>query len=263
MKQKIFYIAGVLLLTVLLASSCGLFGVNEPTTEEPTTEEVTAAPTTELTTAAPTTEPTTAVPVYETEPAAYPPKQTGTVTRVTSKGFTAVTTDGITTINGVLIVNKSYSLPYDYCPGDLTAECRAAFNEMKLSAAEDGCDIYVSSGFRSYSTQAAIYERYCGRDGSAAADRYSARPGYSEHQSGLAIDLNSISSSFANTPEGQWVAENCYKYGFILRYPKDKESVTGYMYEPWHIRYVGVDAATSIYSSGLCLEEYYGIESSY
>lgn len=182
---------------------------------------------------------------------------------VTSKGFKITEKDGITYIDGIMVVNKTYSLPSDYGPGKLTADCQAAFNEMQQSAAEDGCTLYVSSGFRSYSLQKSLYERYCARDGKAAADRYSARPGNSEHQTGYAIDLNTIAYSFANTAEGKWVAANCYKYGFILRYPEDKETQTGYRYEPWHIRYVGISLATDIYNSGLCLEEYFGITSRY
>ena len=117
-------------------------------------------------------------------------------------------------------------------------------------------ELYISSGFRSYTLQKSLYERYCARDGKAAADRYSARPGNSEHQTGYAIDLNTITYSFANTTEGKWIAANCYKYGFILRYPKEKEDVTGIVYEPWHWRYVGVEYAKKIKDSGLCLEEY-------
>ena len=168
-----------------------------------------------------------------------------------------------TYIGGILVVNKSYPLPRSYDPGGLTDECEDAFYTMQAAAEEEGLDLYIASGFRSYELQASLYQRYCNEDGQAAADTYSARPGHSEHQSGLAIDLNSISSSFAYTAEGQWVAEHCWEYGFILRYPADKVSVTGYMYEPWHIRYVGRDNAAAIWQSGLCLEEYLGIDSVY
>jgi len=172
------------------------------------------------------------------------------------------TVNGITYINGVLIVNKTYSLPKDYNPGvDATAE--SAFKKMQSAAATEGLNIYISSGFRSYDYQSGLYERYAQRDGYAAADRYSARPGHSEHQTGLAFDLNSIDDSFADTKEGKWVAENCHKYGFIIRYPKGKEEITGYMYESWHIRYLGVDMATKVYESGKTLEEYFDITSEY
>ena len=93
----------------------------------------------------------------------------------------------------------------------------------------------------------------------SAADTFSARPGTSEHQTGLAMDVGWIDDAFANTPAGIWLAENCYKYGFIIRYQKNKESITGYKYEPWHIRYLGKDIAKDVYESGLCLEEYLGV----
>lgn len=168
----------------------------------------------------------------------------------------------LTYIDGILIANKTYALPSNYDPGtDSTA--LAAFDEMQKAAYADGCNIYISSGYRSYARQVEIYNRYVAKDGQEYADTYSSRPGFSEHQTGLTFDLNSIDISFADTPEGKWVAENCHKYGFIVRYPKDKEDITGYTYEPWHIRYLGVEKATAVYESGLCLEEYLGITSSY
>lgn len=196
-----------------------------------------------------------------TEAATSKPVQV--TTAVSSNGHKIETRDGLTYVDGILVANKTYSLPEDYNPGGLTGECLSAFNKMSSAASGEGLSIYVASGFRSYDTQRSIYNRYVSNDGKAAADTYSARPGHSEHQTGLAIDLNDISSGFAETDEGKWVAENCYRYGFIIRYPKGKEGKTGYMYEPWHIRYVGVAAATEIYNSGLCLEEYYGITSQY
>ena len=220
--------------------------------------------------AAPTTLPgeTTSVP----ETAAAPGETTAAPAATTAAPTTApaaapagspADTASPTYIGGILVVNKSYPLPRDYNPGGLTSECENAFYEMQSAAEDEGLDLYISSGFRSYDTQASLYQRYCNEDGQAAADTYSARPGHSEHQTGLAIDLNTISSSFAYTAEGEWVAEHCWEYGFILRYPADKVSVTGYMYEPWHIRYVGRDNARAIYNSGLCLEEYLGIDSVY
>lgn len=168
----------------------------------------------------------------------------------------------LTYFGGILIVNKTYALPADYAPG-VDAAAQAAFDEMQAAAADEGLNIYISSGYRSYDYQAGLYQRYVDKDGKAEADRYSARPGHSEHQTGLAFDLNSIDNSFANTAEGKWVTRNCCKYGFIIRYPADKEDVTGYMWEPWHIRYLGKETAQSVYDSGLCLEEYFGITSQY
>lgn len=168
----------------------------------------------------------------------------------------------LTYFSGILVVNKTYALPADYAPG-VNADAQAAFDEMQADAAAEGLNIYISSGFRSYDYQAGLYQRYVDKDGKEEADRYSARPGHSEHQTGLAFDLNSIEVSFADTKEGKWVLRNCYKYGFIIRYPADKEDITGYKWEPWHIRYLGKETAQSVYDSGLCLEEYLGITSQY
>lgn len=169
---------------------------------------------------------------------------------------------GVTYIQGILIANKTYALPSTYAPG-VDATAQAALNKMIAAAASDGINLYAVSSYRSYSTQAILYNNYVARDGVAAADRYSARAGHSEHQTGLAFDLNSLEESWGETAEGKWLAANCHKYGFIIRYPKDKESVTGYMYEPWHVRYLGEDIASEVYKSGKCLEEYLGITSKY
>lgn len=170
--------------------------------------------------------------------------------------------DGMTYIYGILIANKTYSLPADYDPG-ADQEALDAFDEMQADAAAEGLDIHISSGYRSYDLQKSLYERYCESDGKELADTYSSRPGHSDHQTGLAFDLNSIDDSFGYTPESDWVAENCYKYGFIIRFPEGKDEYTGYQYEPWHIRYVGVEKAEEIYKSGLSLEEFLGIDSKY
>lgn len=185
-------------------------------------------------------------------------------TFTTSKGFSGKVVNGVTYIDGILIVNKSYSLPSEYGNG-LKNETLNAFNKMKSVASGEGLNLYISSGYRSYADQKYIYNNYVLRDGQSEADTYSARAGHSEHQTGLAFDLNTINSSFALTAEGIWVADNCYKYGLILRYPKGKENITGYMYESWHLRYVGIDLATKLYNDGdwITLEEYYGIDSKY
>ncbi len=169
----------------------------------------------------------------------------------------------LTYVNGILIANKTYSLPRDYNPGGLTAETMAAFNNMKAAAAKEGLNFWISSGFRSYNTQYNLYNNYVASYGQAAADTFSARAGHSEHQTGLAMDVNYIEDWFGDTKEGKWLADNAHKYGFIIRYPKSKEAITGYKYEPWHIRYLGVDIATDVYNSGLCLEEYLNITSKY
>ena len=167
-----------------------------------------------------------------------------------------------TYIDGILIVNKTYPLPKTYAPGWET-EATPHLWEMIRDAESEGIKLWMTSGYRSWYDQQYIYNGYVSEDGQEAADRYSARPGHSEHQTGLAYDLNDLSHDFGDTPEGKWVADNCHKYGFIVRYPKEKENITGYIYEPWHIRYIGVEKATEVYESGLCLEEFLGITSVY
>lgn len=178
--------------------------------------------------------------------------------------------DGVTYIDGILIANKTYGLPASYNPGGLTGDTYSAFQELASGAANDGLNIYISSGFRSYETQEAIYNDYVATNGQAVADTFSARPGFSEHQTGLAIDVNEISDAFIGTPEAIWLEEHCVEYGFIIRYPQGKQGVTGYKYEPWHIRYVGKDNAKRIHDAAvaagdpyLTLEEYFGITSAY
>lgn len=167
-------------------------------------------------------------------------------------------TVGLTYINGVLIANKKYSLPANYNPG-IDATALNAYYEMKNAAVQNGFSLEIMSGFRSYETQRNLYNRYVNTYGKAEADTFSAEPGKSEHQTGLAFDLGWVDDGYAYTAEGKWLADNCYKYGFIIRYPKGKESITGYKYEPWHVRYLGNPLATDVYNSGLCLEEYLGI----
>ncbi len=168
----------------------------------------------------------------------------------------------LTYIDGILIVNKTYALPKTYAPGWET-EASGPLWQMIAAAKQDGIELWMTSGYRSWADQNYIYNGYVARDGQEEADTYSARPGHSEHQTGLAYDLNDLPSNFGETLEGIWVAENCHKYGFIIRYPKGKEKITGYIYEPWHIRYLGIEKATEVYESGLCLEEFLGITSCY
>lgn len=176
--------------------------------------------------------------------------------------LTSSSESGATYIKGILIVNKTYSLPEDYNPG-LDPTTKSQFDLLSADAKKEGLDIHLSSGFRSYDYQKRIYNNYVNAYGQATADTFSARPGHSEHQTGLAIDVNSIDDSFASTPESAWLESNAHKYGFIIRYPKGKEDITGYKYESWHIRYLGVDTATAVYNSGLTLEEYLGVNSKY
>ena len=164
--------------------------------------------------------------------------------------------------DGILIVNKSYPLSADYAPG-LQPITKDAFQKLSDAAAQEGLDLYIGSDYRDYAYQVKIYNNYCEIYGSEQADSFSARPGYSEHQTGLTIDCNTIDDAFGDTPEAAWLAQHCADYGFIIRFPQGKEDVTGYQYEPWHIRYVGVDIAKEIQKYDLTLEEYLGVDSVY
>ena len=163
--------------------------------------------------------------------------------------------NGATYVGGILIVNKQYSLPENYGNG-LTDEAYNAYLKMKRAS---GHAMSIVSGYRSYQKQQSTFNYWCNKDGYDKAVTYSALPGHSEHQTGLAMDITSISQTYANTAEGKWLAANCHKYGFIIRYPKGKTDITGYIYEPWHIRYLGTDIAKMVYDSGLTLEEFLGV----
>lgn len=167
-----------------------------------------------------------------------------------------------TYIEGILVTNKTYALPADYAPG-VNPDAQAAFDSMAAAAQADGLSLYVVSGYRSYDYQSQIYDNYVAAYGKEEADRFSARPGHSEHQTGLAFDLNNVTDSFANTDEYAWLQAHAHEYGFIIRYPDGKESITGYKFEPWHVRYLGKDTAQAVHDSGLTLEEYLGISSKY
>lgn len=144
----------------------------------------------------------------------------------------------------------------------MRAEAARALEELFRQAAAEGIELAGVSGYRSYQRQEAIFNYRARERGEEVANRTSARPGQSEHQTGLAMDVSSASvgyaliEDFGNTKEGLWLAENAPRFGFIIRYPKGKEHLTGYSYEPWHIRYVGVEAAQEIAARGLILEEY-------
>ena len=167
----------------------------------------------------------------------------------------------------LIICNKYHTLKSDYVPdlvsldgyggGQMERVAAENFKEMSKAAKSEGISIYNVSGYRSYNTQKYLYEGYVSRNGQAKADTFSAKPGTSEHQTGLATDINSVSDSFADTKAYKWLINNSYKYGFILRYPKGKEHITGYKYEPWHFRYVGKDVAKIVYEKDITYDEYY------
>ena len=221
-----------------------------------TSQETTAPETPSPETTTPDTEP-------EPEPETDPPASSTPAPAPEYSGSHKIEViDGITYFDGVMIANKTYTLPASYNPG-VQPEAMDAFYDMQAAAAADGISLWILSSFRSYEDQDVIYNRYVAQDGRDAADTYSSRPGHSDHQTGYTFDLNSLEQDFQYDPAGQWLDKNCYKYGFIIRYPKGKESSTGYMYEPWHVRYIGVDLATKVTQSGLSLEEYFGITSQY
>lgn len=168
------------------------------------------------------------------------------------------------------LVNKYHKLPSNYEAKDLVTlsktyssrghKIKKAASEplMKMidAARADGLNLLVISGYRTESTQRGLFNNSVKRHGMDHALIYSAKPGYSEHQLGLAVDLNSTEESFDQTKEYKWLKANSYKYGFIERYPKGKEFITGYGYEPWHYRYLGVDLATKVYTENVTYEEY-------
>lgn len=167
-----------------------------------------------------------------------------------------------TYIKDVLIASKKYPLPSTFAPGE-SKEAREAFEKLAAEALLDGFKLTAFSTYRSFEYQTDLYQRYVDQDGEEEADRYSARPGYSEHQTGLAFDIGELnvtedwaSERFGETEAGKWIAANAHRFGFIMRYPEGKEFVTGYMYESWHFRYVGVEIAESIYKNNSTLEEY-------
>lgn len=181
-----------------------------------------------------------------------------------------------------VVVNKERNLKETYVPDDLvkitdvpTLLASPEVNQLRKPAAEAltklieaakeelNIQLYARSGYRSYKTQEATYNGYVKSYGQAEADKFSAKAGQSEHQTGLAMDISSesvnflLEESFGDTTEGKWVAENAHRFGFIIRYPKGKEDITGYQYEPWHLRYLGEDLAKKVYESGLTLEQYF------
>ena len=181
-----------------------------------------------------------------------------------------------TSKGNLIIVNKYYQLDNDYYYGELDTmdkaydnksgsklnkEAYAAFQKLVDAGEKEGYHIRNNSAYRSYNTQRGLYNNYKNSNGLTWADKWSARPGHSEHQTGLALDVgvkNEYSlGKFESSPEFTWMKNNAHLYGFILRYPKGKEYITGYGYEPWHYRYVGVDVATYIYENNITYEEYY------
>lgn len=171
-----------------------------------------------------------------------------------------------------VLVNKYHKLDENYEPSDLTIidskyasgtqklrkEAQIKFEEMASDMAKENLKIYAGSTYRSYTYQKGLYDRYVKKDGFAAAETYSARSGYSEHQLGLAVDIVNDKWDYLseNDKEYDYLVKNSYKYGFILRYPRGSEYITGYMFEDWHFRYLGIELATKVFNSGLTYDEY-------
>lgn len=181
----------------------------------------------------------------------------------------------------LVITNKKHALPAGYEPKDLVRpqvemlnECflrslaASALEEMFAAADNAGVHLVLGSGYRAESLQKLLYDGYVEQYGREVADYISSRPGYSDHQTGLAVDiadhdaLTYLTEAFADTPEGVWLKEHAHEFGFVMRYPKDREDITGFAYEPWHFRYVGTEAAGAIHEQGewYTLEEYCRVE---
>lgn len=172
----------------------------------------------------------------------------------------------------LILVNKYYKLPEDYEPDDLVQvsevpgrgylrkEVYEAYKALYEDASKLGYNLSVVSAYRSYASQDSLYNSYLKVDPQEVVDTYSARPGHSEHQSGLCLDVSIPGYSLDNfykTEASKWLAENCYKYGFIIRYPDDKTEITGYQGEPWQLRYLGKETSEKVYRSGITYDEYY------
>lgn len=168
-----------------------------------------------------------------------------------------------------VLVNKYRSLE-DYVPTDLKSlsydtkymlreQAADAFEKLVSAAKLDNIFIRPYSAYRSYEYQESLYERYVNQDGKELADTYSARPGHSEHQTGLAVDVWSEGATEIKESDAKWLQDNSYKYGFIIRYTKENESITGYIEEPWHLRYLGIEIATDVYNKGITYDEYYDL----
>lgn len=219
-----------------------------------------------------------AQPTATTEPKDDPSATTETPAMATATTAPATPT---TTVDGFPLINcldrfapadKKHIMAPDCEPPDLVpipnsgeimrTEAAEALNEMFEAAADDGHTLLAVSGYRSYHTQEAVYASAVAGFGQEWADRTSARPGHSEHQLGTVMDVSTpseggeLEQSFGTTPAGLWVKENSWRYGFIISYPEGTEEITGYTYEPWHLRYLGTDAAAEIHSLGITITEY-------
>lgn len=263
----------IILLSLVVVSGCGAAGQPVDTTPSPSTTPSTPTP------APPSPSPS---PDSEEEPPNQEEEGSSDEAEGGQDSPEAIPVD--TDPQSVTVmVNKEYGLPEGYAPTDLVyPEVRFIFSEkiekrmLRKEAAEalealfaaaelDGIYLAGVSGYRSNATQAALFQRYVDRDGEEKAKTYSAVPGHSEHETGLAMDVTSsdgrcaAQDCFGGTPEALWLADHAHEHGFIIRYPENMDHITGYQYEPWHLRYVGVEVASELHANGWTLEEYYGV----
>lgn len=245
------------------------FKQNPPTTNQPApTQTPTPAP-----------QPTTPAPTQPTQPAPTQPTQPSKPATTTPKDVKVAANP----TDIAVLVNKSIKLPDGYKPSDLVEpnvmfifsekddrrlmrkEAAAALEKLFEGAKKDGVFLAGVSGYRSYTTQDSLFRYYVQVQGEETARKYSAEPGHSEHQTGLTMDVSGSTGKcaaddcFAGTPEAIWLEKHVAEYGFVIRYPKGKEQITGYAYEPWHLRYIGTKIAQEVMSKGITLEEYFGM----
>lgn len=268
-KKKLSYIAVLIIIFIVVCSLTILILHQIQPKDSPTssTTPPTATPSpTPTATATPTAEPTEE-PTEEPVPTAE--------VEIPTEYSIFTDTDSL-----LVVANKKNRLPEGYEPADLvvadipctngTAYIRAVANSaiqsMYNDALAEGVYLAVSSAYRSESYQSSLYYGYVANYGAESADTFSSRPGYSDHQTGLAADFveggaADFDETFENTASGQWLASNAYRYGFIMRYPRNKDAYTGYHYEPWHFRYIGVEQATAMHNTDptISMEEYYNV----
>ncbi|SDT00435.1 D-alanyl-D-alanine carboxypeptidase [Paenibacillaceae bacterium GAS479] len=294
-------ITALLLAVMLTSAACSVGGGNEPS---PSTGTATPSPSTEPTEtpsdAGQTAENSATTPPDDKGPSPSPttsPKpDSGNKESSSGKGSSSAGESAVQVADNAdsavqvtanaeaatALVNKQFRLPKGYVPDDLVypnipfifsekvdkrklrKDAAEALEKLVAGAKKDDIKLAGVSGYRSEARQKTLFTNYVKKDGIEAASKYSARPGHSEHQTGLSMDVSGVDgkcaaeSCFGDTPEADWLAKNAADYGFIIRYPEGKQDITGYKYEPWHIRYVGVELARKLEASGDTLEEHYG-----
>ncbi|MGG1252406.1 D-alanyl-D-alanine carboxypeptidase family protein [Brevibacillus agri] len=283
----------IILVTAALLALSGCSGLAGPAPQEKTAPPATAPEQTKQKSVKPeeskpapsakTAPPAEAKPDEAKQTEAQPPKKPPATAAADTEAMLADIEVVAEPASMAVLVNKQRKLPENYTPTDLVfpnvpyllpkksekrklrKEAAAALEALFAAAKADGVSLAGVSAYRSHTYQKALFNRYVQKDGVEKARTYSAVPGTSEHETGLAIDVSGIdgkcaaTSCFADTKEAKWLAEHAQEYGFIIRYPEGKEAITGYMYEPWHLRYVGTEIAKEIKAQGITLEEYLGV----